>query len=420
MNRRATLHWVKYLLLSVIVIGIAIVDIQSAPDQHKQVITHASMVTDKSQSANSALTSDDKALPQKEETTVAVDEHSQPVAASLEDGKSVPLTKDQLSDFEAKLYASQTQKEYEATMSTLQYYDKGVDLSRFSWYWDSLKDIYSKQQIEMMKSGKYEWKKVPYVVGMKAGDAFKLMTDSGVLARVSYYYNPNSDLPADYCYSQDIATGTTIRTDACVMLTMQTPKELAGVLINWNPDDVDFDINAIAQKIRDTGTYSIYMPDVVGLPGDEAKSKLEAEGFENVTICYVRTDDSIATGLCFNQRFDPGMLITNTYPFEIKVQADPPAMHVVPNVVGMWEGDAVAAISAAGLSAWCYHADSGQSNIEAGTCFKQDWEPGSSTQQTNMFIYIQYDDPISVTPQPTDCAQDTPQPTASPTPTEAA
>ncbi|HBP38868.1 MAG TPA: hypothetical protein DD640_09055 [Clostridiales bacterium] len=265
------------------------------------------------------------------ETAADPDTPAGSVAAMRIDGQIVPMTYGEIADFEEKLFQCKTPEEYEAMMSTLAYYNKGVDMSRFSWYWDDLADLYSDEQIAMMRDGTRQMKVVPNLVGMEARAAYQYMTDLGFLIRFAYYHNSDSDLPVGTIYYQDIEAGSTFNTDAAIMASVQAPREISYESVIWDPDDTDFDINAIAADIRENGRYSIAMPDVVGLTAEEARATLEAAGYRSVEVVYLHTDRDAADGCCYEQLFAPGTLIYNTHSFWIHIQ-EPLAEETTPAV----------------------------------------------------------------------------------------
>lgn len=323
--------------------------------------------------------------------TASIVQHSNTgtVAAMWIDGRSVPMSDKQVAEFEDKLYSCKTQEEYEAMMRTLSYYDKGVNLSRFSWFWDEMEDLYSDEQIAMMKSGKVENQVLPDVVGMKARDAYHLLTGMGFLARIAYNYNSDCKLPVDYCYGQDIAPGSLINTNASIILNVQAPKELLEAPMFWDPDDTDFDIFKYAQNLRENGKYSIILPNVVGLYCDDAKRCLEEAGYKHVTITYRHVSDDILPGYCFEQVFQPGWIIYNTTEIFISAQILPPNLIDIPDVVGMQSSDAVNALIKTGLCICYYYVDESDSGIAEGCCIRQDYTVGARLGDSSINLYIQ-------------------------------
>ena len=385
---------VQYLLYAVMIITVAMINIPGVPMQMELdpieetcASTVETRINSELISAPSAFALSDEALLEEYGISYEKDEDYDSVAAMWVDGKSVPMTAGQVAEFEKKLYECKTQEEYEAMMNTLQHYEKGVDLSRFDWYWDEMEDLYSDDQIAQLKSGQSELLIVPDVVGMKSREAYSFLRNLGFIVRVSYYYNPDCDLPVDYCYWQDAQPGTMWKSDSGIMLLIQAPVEIIIESIQWDPDDEDFDINLIAQDIRENGRYSVIVPNVVGLHADEAKRRLEEAGFKNVIITYM-VNDSIAPGYCFDQLFTPGKLIYNTLEFRITARELHPYF-VVPDVIGLSEAEAVAALAIAGFSARIIYVDDPSAGVDEGICIGLDCTPGSTTQELSIAVTIQ-------------------------------
>ena len=385
---------VQYLLYAVMIIAVAMINFPGVPMQMELdpiaetcASTVETRVNSELISAPSALALSDKSLLEEYVGSEEEDEGYDSAAAMWVDGKSVPMTIEQVAEFEKRLYECKTQEEYESMMNTLQHYEKGVDLSRFDWYWDEMEDLYSDDQIAQLKSGQSELLKVPDVVGMKSREAYSFLRNLGFIVRVSYYYNPDCNLPVDYCYWQDVQPGTLWKSDSCIMLNIQAPVEIINESIQWDPDNEDFDINLIAQDIRENSRYSVIVPNVVGLHADEAKRRLEEAGFKNVLITYLVTD-SFAPGYCFDQLFAPGMLIYNTIEFRITARELHPYLSV-PDVIGLSEAEAIAALAAAGFSARIIYVDDPSGGVDEGICIGLDCTPGSITQESSIAVTIQ-------------------------------
>ena len=176
----------KYILFVAMIIAIMVNNLQGTPAQSEQSIADNSIktiYTNELQSMHSAYALAQEAKLEGDTSIIETDGNGEPVASMWVDGKSVPMSTEQIDELEEKIYKCKSQEEYEALMGTLQYYNKGVDLSRFSWFWDEMEPLYSDKQIAQMKSGKREWKKVPDVVGMKAREAYNRMVDAGFITR---------------------------------------------------------------------------------------------------------------------------------------------------------------------------------------------------------------------------------------------
>lgn len=319
------------------------------------------------------------------------------IAAWRIDGKPVAMTYGEIAEFEKQLFQSKTQAEYEAMMDKLYYYNKGVDMSRFSWTWDEYKLLYSEEQIAMMRSGQRLYKTLPNIVGMEMKAAYRYMTDLGFLARFAIQYDAGSTVPVGCCYYQDMTAGQKMYTDAAIMFYIQAPPEFYGQSVLWHPDDQDFDIYAYIEKTRQTGDAYLPVPDVVGLSTDEALAKLAAAGLPNVNIFRMYIAQDIAPGVCFEQEVRPGELVQIKLTMWIRVQAE---YYIVPDVVGLSKNDAIAALSQAGLTAECIpYYQEGKTWTEGYCCF-QSCSPGQIVfdKSVNIFIFTKPQSETEPTP----------------------
>lgn len=348
--------------------------------------------------------------------TTAVSEYPEDYhdsAAILVNGISVPLTKQQLSELEEKIYACKTLEELDALLDTLQYYNKGVDMGRFEFYWETLDAYYTEEQIAMMRYGDIKNIPMPDFTGMKAEDAYQYAIDQGAIARLYYLHSDDSDLPVGYVYDQQFSVGYVFNSNASFFLYLQAPREITGGGFKWFPGDTDSDILAIAQELSESGEFYINLPNCVGMQGQEAKNLLEEAGFSNVTLYYIDYSiGEVAPGYCFSQTPNPAYKEKSTTGIYLGLQKD--EIVKVPNVVGMSIDEAYTAIRAVGLGVGMNYVDSPQPGAETGYCIGQQIPAGTMTEEILMYIDIQYA-PI-VTPTPTPTASPTPIPTATPTP----
>ena len=393
MKRLTASSWMKYFAYTVMAAALTVSGMPQAPIQPEQkplgetvfqveefLTAHSSV----KQTADASLTAEGE-----EGFTPDMYGDLESVAAMWVDGESVPMSQEQVSELEKKIYACKSQSELDALMRTLQYYNRGVDFSRFDWYWVQLEPLYSDKQIAQMRYGKREWVIVPNVVGMKAREAFQLMSNLGFLARLAYYPNPSSDLPVDYCYGMDATPGELWPTDASIILSIQAPMEIDEGIF-WDPDDLDFDINAIAKDIRENGRYTIPMPNVVGLSADEALRVLEEAGYKNVQIGYSIIVNDAAPGCCYDQAFPPGTPIYNTTEFWIWCKLLPTVLGEIPDVIRMLQNDAAAALEAAGFSVRYEYVDEPISPVNKDCCIRLNYIPGSMIDTTNVItLFIQ-------------------------------
>ncbi len=251
---------------------------------------------------------------------VIADAQSDGSLALWVDGKRVPQTREQIAEWEKKLYACHTQAEYEAFLADVAYYNEGIDLSRFSWYWDDLTNLYSAEQIAIMKAGSTAWKTVPNMIGMEMRQAYRKMTDLGFLVRFSYFYDPSCTLPVGTCYYQDIPANTKWNVDACIMVNVQAPQELGQKHVAWHPDK-DFDIIEYCEDLQNKVT----VPTVVGLPKNEAVAILTQLGLVVILNDVSEPENGIPFGFCVRQGFcNTEIMVGQMITLDIQVALTPP------------------------------------------------------------------------------------------------
>lgn len=390
MRKFIGIQFVKYMFFVVMLSAVMMFNVQSSFKTSANTV-----LTDKKYLGNlSSLTVENElasvtAIKKETASVITKEIETEPIAAMWVDGKSVPMTDEQVEEFEKKLYSCKTFEEYDALVRSLSYYNKGVDMSRFSWYWDDLENLYSDKQISILKNSKIEDRVMPNVIGMKAQEAYDFMIGMGLVGRMVYSYDPNCKLPVGYCYWQDMDAGSPCRTNAGSMIYIQAPKELLNTPVDWDPDDKDFDIYQYAQNIRENERYTIIMPNVVGLYRDEAKRQLEEAGFKKVTITYLHVSDDIAPGYCYEQSWAKGTMIYNTTEITIGAQVLPADKIDIPNVVGMQVLDALDVLHITGLEISCHYLDDPESGVAEGCCIRQDYTLGEGIGRSFINLYIQ-------------------------------
>jgi len=336
------------------------------------------------------------------------------VAAVWENGELRELTYEEVAEFEQRLYSCQTIEEYEAVLATIAYYNRGIDMSRFPWYWDEMSEMYTDEQIAMMKNRPDERRAVVNVVGLPAMQAYNNMINAGFIVKLIYEYNEDSDLPVDYCYKQDVPYGTMWNINAVFGLHIQAPKG-AGQVVR-NPEDEDFSIEDVAQQKED-GVYQIEVPNVIGMQELAAKNSLINAGLSNVVVRF-KDNGTNPDGICIEQSISPGTMAGNGDSITIFIQQGC-IMYEVPNVIGMQEAQAVEKVKASGLNYKCEYISDPNSNIAKGCCIRLEFQPGSFiTKDTTLTIFIQTyettDIPSSTdAPIPTDAPTSTPDPSTS-------
>lgn len=326
------------------------------------------------------------------------------IAGMWVDGKRVPMTYEQLAEFERKLYSSQTKAEYVAMIEAVAYYNRGVDMTRFSWYWDDLDDSYSysDEQIAIMKSGRRDYLTMPDLYGMEIKQAYRYATDRGVLVRFFYNYNANCSLPAGYCYNQDIAAGSKIKADASVIVNVQMPGPPAMEAFIWDPDDWDFDINARHAEFLSIDKFVITIPDIIGMTAEQATQTLEAAGFQSIRVMYLDSGWGATANLCYQQMSGAGGKAFNTSEYWFCIQVPLVAM---PDLVGLSEQDASAALRALGLVPVYEYVSEPGNGFDAGYCFWQEYIPGLVIGDQYILIRIQTaptESPSTAAPTPSE------------------
>lgn len=413
------LNSIKFIVFAVLVVVVALWGAPSViADEEDMAVQGTSNETageetnnsDISQTATQAAYSPE--TPQTMQQAESSDNKAS-VAAKWVSGELVELTSQQLADFEDQLYSCKTKEEYEALMDTLAYYNKGVDLSQFSWYWDEMEEIYSDEQIAMMKNGKREWKAIPNVVGMEAMKAYRVLTDAGFLARLSYEYNVDCTYPVGYCFEQEFSAGTIWNTDASFFIKIQAPASLGGNTVSRNPDDEDFDIEQEIQYHKDNDVFMVDVPNVIGLSEADAIGVLRDVGMRNIDVVYQPMNDGTPLGYCHGQTLGEGYYVNNTETIVICIQSVD-YYRVVPNVVGMYWEDAIAALEALDFNvSWTFESRP-KNSLPLHYCLGQSISPGTNTYKQSIKLTLQAYIPPEPTLAPTQ--EPTPEPTIKPTP----
>ncbi len=323
------------------------------------------------------------------------------IAARWVDGQVVPMTDAEIAAFEKALYQCQTQSDYEAKMSELAYYNKGIDLSKFSWYWDDLEDLYSDEQMALLRAGSKERKPMPDIYGMEVSVAYRFLTNQGFIGRFYYVYNPNCDLPVGTCYWQDGEPGGMWNVTANFFIRVQAPKEINHQM--WDPDN-PVDIDALAADIRENGSYHVFIPDVIGLPETEAIALLEEAGFNNIFVSHNYVENDVEIGICFKQDGTPGSAQLNTSIYCINIKSKNPIFEI-PDFVGMTETEAISYLTEKDQPYTINYVDEPESGLGAGFVVRQAYPEGDViSSESVMLIYVQKDnspEPIETTVETT-------------------
>ena len=337
-------------------------------------------------------------------------------AAYLVDGKIVPMTYGEISSFEERLYACQTKEELDALLDSVAYYNKGIDMSRFPWYWDELREIYTDEQIEMMQTRPDEQRLVPYVIGMHWKQAYNVLTQAGFIVRIFYYYNPDSDLPVDYCYAQDFSEGRLWNINASIYLSIQAPEQICDEAVARMPDDDDFSIEQVAQDIIDNNFPTSVVPDLFGMTYFQAERALQNAGYSRI-LClddYAK-DCGVEPGQCYDQNYQAGEVVKINEKIIFYVLTTMP-LNTVPSVIGMTYPEASEFLEARNLGLVVVFVDSPEDYHGEEVIIAQSPAPGEQVLYCPVTAYVVQQPWVVPTPEPTPTLTPTPTPTPEPTP----
>lgn len=341
--------------------------------------------------ANAGHSDDQQIIGQVETTSseASSDADASDIGAFLIDGNVVPMTQAQVDDLETKLAQCQSQEELEALMSNVAYYNKGIDCSGYEWYWESKRGIYTDDQIAILRSPRVAVK-MPNIIGMDYRKAYDCLTDLGLVVRIIFYFNPNSSMPINCIYNQDIDAGCTIYSNAALQIYAQAPSEIyLDVPIPWYPEDKDFDICQVAADLREHGVIAVEVPNVVGMTEQEAVSVLAESGLKNVVVRYEIGDQNIEPGRCLRQAGKPGTYTLSNQIFNVFIQQEP-EYTIIPDVVGLTESEAIETLQAAGFNVEFEYKNDYDHETPAGICFWQNCSPGKVPGIINyLYLHIQ-------------------------------
>lgn len=353
------------------------------------------------QSIQKLNTFEDK-MPEEDDRYIETDNAAEDAAAKWVNGVAVPMSKAEIATFLDELYACETQAEYEDMLDTLAYYNGGIDLSKFEWYWEDLKQYYTDDQIEKMRYRQNRKQKVLNVIGLAAMDAYNKLTSEGFIVSLNYIYDSNTDIPIDYCYAQDPPGGSIWDINVSIGLWIQAPEALDGESVIRKPDDEEFDIGSIAQEYRDTVEYYTTIPNVIGLSEAQAIRALETADLRDVRIQYGFHGKEIADGVCVNQYMNAGCRYWNSDPFYVEFNDHSLEKGYVSYLVGNPVSDCIEILKRDGFNYHIIHEYDG-SDTPTGYCIWQEYPCQSYLLLTTCItIKVQAEPPqASATPQPT-------------------
>ncbi len=299
-------------------------------------------------------------------------------AAKWVNGVLVELTPQELTEFNRKLYNTKSYDEYMALMATLAYYNNGVNMTKFSW-WDE-----TEKNVGFV---------VPDVIGMTVPQAYKTMTDAGFGVNVIYKYSAESTLPLGYCYAQEIPAGKRSSTTGFKIFIQAQEK------IQTNENLPGYD------------SLVVTIPDVVGMSESAALSALRNSGLSNISVLYQEERNGTKLGFCYAQNIAAGQMLPHNTNITICIQSTD-YFRTVPNVVGMHHDKAVALLRSLGFNvSWTFDDDPAK-GLPINYCIAQSIKAGTNTDKEYIKLTLQnYVTPVE-DPQPTVTPSQEPQPTA--------
>lgn len=183
---------------------------------------------------------------------------------------------------------------------------------------------------------------VPEVVGMTEEEAIQTLEDAGLGANVER--RPHNRAPENEVFRQDPEPGEEI--------------------------DEGNDVTIFVSE----GVRRVEVPELVGLPLDEARERLREEGLRPGEVSRV-PDDEAEEGTVVGQGVQPGVTVDAGTRVTLEVSSGPRTL--VPSVIGESEEDAVAAIEEAGLEA---QVNTGADDAPEGTVIAQDPSAGTEVE----------------------------------------
>jgi beta-lactam-binding protein with PASTA domain len=271
---------------------------------------------------------------------------------------------------------------------------------------------------------------VPNVVGMTSDEAAKSLSDAGFTAKP---VSVESDADKGTVVDQSPKAGATAATgsEVTVMVSAGKQQTLVPNVVGKTEEDATSTLTAAGYKAQTKSEYNekvekglvasqspaggtaadagttvtivvsqgknpnVTVPDVVGMTQDDATSALTAAGYKvKVQTSY---DEKVEKGLVVSQSPAGGTAADAGTTVTILVSQGKNPTVTVPNVVGMTETDAGAALSDAGLEP--VPSSSYSDTVPAGTVISQDPAAGKSVTAGSPVSYA-----VSQGPKPPDTA----------------
>ena len=222
---------------------------------------------------------------------------------------------------------------------------------------------------------------VPELVGRTQADADRLLSEAGL--KGDFGTAPSTAQQRGKVLSSDPAAGFALKEGETVRVTV------GG------------------------GPATVAVPDVVGLPYDDAATQLKAEKLVPVRQ-DVNNEKTAGTVLATNPR--PGARVTENQRITVQVSN---GRVELPNVVGKTDAEATAELNQAGWTTIRRQTEIPPDDFEPGTVFRTDPTPGSFVPKDatiTLYIAKEKPTPTPTTPSPTPTTP-SPTPTGSPTTT---
>ena len=210
-------------------------------------------------------------------------------------GERVVQTPQQVAAWEKGLYACKSEEEYNAYLANVAYYNKGVDMNRFEWTWDEMKEIYTDEQIELLKKDSNAEKRMLNAIGLSAQQAYSMFTKAGFIVRLVNCYNPDTDIPVGYCYEQEVPAGQLHRLGTSFFIWIQAEKP----------------------KVK------LSMPGLTGRSEGEIRQLLGNMGFSNVEYVYEYSDSATPAGYCIGQSVAAGSVVFSDDYVRVVIKLEP-------------------------------------------------------------------------------------------------
>jgi beta-lactam-binding protein with PASTA domain/predicted Ser/Thr protein kinase len=259
---------------------------------------------------------------------------------------------------------------------------------------------------------------VPYVVGLKQKQAENQITQKNLVPRVQR--QPNSDVPEGVVFAQNPLEGTRVDKQTLVVISVSSGKpqvtipnvvgnnvtsavaELTAAGLNAHVVNVDSnkDAGTVTAQAPSSGTVVVQgtevrinvsrgpqpvaVPDVIGLPFDQASAQLQQAGFK---VSRLDVDSDVAKGIVVNQ--DPGGSSTSPKGASVTLSVSKgPTTSAVPDVTTQDVTIAKSTLEAAGFRTRQVVEDTSDPSLD-GIVISQDPVGGTQAKpNTLVTLYV--------------------------------